>query len=186
VTFAKGESGNPAGRPRGSRNKRTLLAEHLLESDAEAIVRTMIERAKEGDMAAVRLCVDRICPRVTDRPAGFELPPLARAADAPSAMAAIAQALADGDLSSAEAADLGRFVESFARAFSEADQELRLARLEAIEKRNSKGPPAPARPFDCAGQSAPPPYVAVFERPAPAPALGEQASGPDAPVRQSP
>jgi hypothetical protein len=142
MTFHKGESGNPAGRPRGARNRRTLLAEHLLEGDTEAIVRTMIERAKDGDMAAVRLCVDRICPRVTDRPAGFELPPLVRAADAPPAIAAIAQALADGDLSSAEAADLGRFVESFARAFAQADQELRLARLETIEN-NRPAKPTP-------------------------------------------
>src|SRR5258706_14663563 len=110
MQFQKGESGNPAGRPRGARNKRTLLAEHLLEGDTEAIVRTMIDRAKEGDMAAVRLCVDRICPRLTDRPAGFDLPPLTRAADAPPAMAAIALALADGDLPASEAADLGQFV----------------------------------------------------------------------------
>jgi hypothetical protein len=130
MTFQKGESGNPGGRARGSRNKRTVLAEHMLEGDTEAIVRTMIERAKEGDMAAVRLCVDRICPRLTDRPAGFELPPLARAADAPTAMAAIAQALADGDLTAAEAADLGKFVASFVRAHTEADLAKRVGDLE--------------------------------------------------------
>ncbi|MEA3023836.1 MAG: hypothetical protein QOK01_2688 [Alphaproteobacteria bacterium] len=140
MQFQKGESGNPGGRPRGARNKRTLLAEHLLEGDTEAIVRTMIERAKEGDMAAVRLCVDRICPRLTDRPAGFELPPLARAADAPAAMAAIAQALADGDLTAAEAADLGKFVESFVRAFAEADLEKRLGQLEARYKAQASKP----------------------------------------------
>jgi len=131
MTFQKGESGNPGGRPRGARNKRTVLAEHLLEGDTEAIVRTMIARAKEGDMAAVRLCVDRICPRLTDRPAGFELPPLASAADAPPAMAAIAQALADGDLTAAEAADLGKFVASFVHAVEKADIEKRLGHLEA-------------------------------------------------------
>ena len=140
MQFQKGESGNPAGRPRGARNKRTLLAEHLLEGDTEAIVRTMIERAKEGDMAAVRLCVDRICPRLTDRPAGFDLPPLARAADAPPAMAAIAQALADGDLTAAEAADLGKFVACFVRAHAEADLEKRLGHLEARYKAQASKP----------------------------------------------
>ncbi len=134
MTFHKGESGNPAGRPRGARNRRTVLAEHLLEGDTEAIVRTMIDRAKEGDMAAVRLCVDRICPRLSDRPAGFELPPLVRAADAPPAMAAIARALADGDLTAAEAADLGKCVDSFVRAFVSADLEVRIGRLERIEQ----------------------------------------------------
>jgi hypothetical protein len=139
MTFHKGESGNPAGRPRGARNKRTVLAEHMLEGDTEAIMRTMIELAKEGDMAAVRLCVDRICPRVIDRPAGFELPPLVRAADAPPAMAAIAQALAEGDLTAAEAADLGKFVESFVRAFEKADIEKRLAKLEMGEQTATPG-----------------------------------------------
>jgi hypothetical protein len=99
----------------------------------------MIELAKEGDMAAVRLCVDRICPRVIDRPAGFELPPLVRAADAPPAMAAIAQALAEGDLTAAEAADLGKFVESFVRAFEKADIEKRLAKLEMGEQTATPG-----------------------------------------------
>jgi hypothetical protein len=140
MTFHNGESGNRAGRPRGARNKRTVLAEHMLEGDTEAIMRTMIELAKEGDMAAVRLCVDRICPRVTDRPAGFELPPLIRAADAPPAIATIAQALADGDLTAAEAADLGRFVESFARAFEKADIEKRLGWLEARYKAQAAKP----------------------------------------------
>jgi hypothetical protein len=122
------------------------LAEHLLEGDTEAIVRTMIERAKEGDMAAVRLCVDRICPRLTDRPAGFELPLLARAADAPPAMAAIAQALADGDLTAAEAADLGKFVACFVRAHVEADHEKRLGHLEARYRGEAWKPKPPAGP----------------------------------------
>ena len=148
MTFQKGESGNPAGRVRGSRNRRSILAEQLLEGDTEAIVRTMIERAKEGDMAAVKLCVDRICPRVVNRVPGFELPPLTRAADAPPAIAAIAQALADGDLSAAEAADLGRFVESFTRAYAEAHIEKRLADLEARAARARKAElPPPAAPW---------------------------------------
>jgi hypothetical protein len=181
MQFQKGESGNPAGRVRGSRNKRTLLAEHLLEGDTEAIVRTMIERAKEGDMATVRLCVDRICPRVTDRPAGFALPPLVRPADAPPAIAAIAQALADGDLSAAEAADLGRFVESFARAFDKADIEKRVADLEARDakaKRPAASPPpatmhGPLQPEPVArdsagGQTYVPPVGLTPSGPAPA------------------
>jgi hypothetical protein len=35
--FAKGESGNPGGRPVGSRNKTTIALENLLDGQAEAI-----------------------------------------------------------------------------------------------------------------------------------------------------
>jgi hypothetical protein len=49
-------------------------------------------------------------------------------------MAAIAQGLADGALTAAEAADLARMVQAFALTLSSADFEERLARLEEIEK----------------------------------------------------
>jgi hypothetical protein len=60
--FPAGVSGNPAGRPKGSRNKTTLAIEALLEGEAEALTRKAIERALEGDMAALRLCMDRLAP----------------------------------------------------------------------------------------------------------------------------
>ncbi len=37
--FQKGISGNPNGRPTGSRNKLTLMAEALLDDEAEELVR---------------------------------------------------------------------------------------------------------------------------------------------------
>ena len=60
MTFQKGQSGNPAGRPPGARGKATLFAEALSAGDAQEIVRTAIDKAKQGDMAAVRFCLDRI------------------------------------------------------------------------------------------------------------------------------
>jgi Family of unknown function (DUF5681) len=39
MLFRKGQSGNPSGRPRGSRNRATILFQNLLEEDAEAIAR---------------------------------------------------------------------------------------------------------------------------------------------------
>ena len=60
MPFEKGESGNPAGRAPGSRNRATLLMESLMADDAEAIGRKAVEMAKEGDLAAIRLCVDRL------------------------------------------------------------------------------------------------------------------------------
>ena len=104
--FKPGESGNPAGRPRGSRNKTTLAIEALLDGEAEALTRKAIERALAGDPQALRLCLDRIAPPRRDRPTPFALPALAEAADARDAFAAVVRAVAD-----AGAAALGQPLE---------------------------------------------------------------------------
>ena len=57
--FKPGQSGNPSGRPHGSRNKATLALEALLDDEGEAITRKAIEKALEGDTAALRLVVVR-------------------------------------------------------------------------------------------------------------------------------
>jgi hypothetical protein len=67
MTFVKGQSGNPAGRPPGSRNKATILAETIFQGEAETIIRLAIDKAKEGDMTAIRLCLERVYPRLRDR-----------------------------------------------------------------------------------------------------------------------
>jgi Family of unknown function (DUF5681) len=82
MTFQKGESGNLAGRPRGIRDRRAIIAEELLEAEADAIVRTALDLAKKGDPWALRLCLERISPRLRQRPLEFELPPMRTAADA--------------------------------------------------------------------------------------------------------
>lgn len=67
MTFKKGQSENPDGRPPGSRNKATLLIEKLLDDDAKEIAEKAIELAKSGDGTALRLCLDRIAPARKDR-----------------------------------------------------------------------------------------------------------------------
>src|SRR5262249_46653652 len=87
--FEKGQSGNPTGRPRGARNRMTMLMQELLEEDAEAIARKLIELAKDGDIAALRMCLDRLAPARKGEAIAFELPSLGKAADAVSAAAKI-------------------------------------------------------------------------------------------------
>jgi Family of unknown function (DUF5681) len=98
MPFEKGESGNPAGRLPGSRNRATLLMESLMADDAEAIGRKAVEMAKEGDLAAIRLCVDRLAPKRKGTPVPFELPPLEQPADSVAAAAKIAAGVASGEL----------------------------------------------------------------------------------------
>jgi hypothetical protein len=128
--FVKGRSGNPAGRPAGSRNKSTMAAEALLDGEAEAITRKAIERAIEGDPTALRLCLERIIPARKDRPVRFELAPIKSITDAVAASAALVTAVAAGDLTPSEAADIGKLVDSYLRSIEATEFEQRLARLE--------------------------------------------------------
>ncbi len=130
MPFQKGESGNPAGRPRGSRNRATLLMESLLADDAEAIGRKAIEMAKQGDMAAIRLCMDRLSPPRKGEPVAFELPPLDKAADSVAAAATIVAAVAAGELTPSEGADLAKVIDVYVRAIETKAFDERLTKLE--------------------------------------------------------
>jgi len=130
MPFQKGESGNPAGRPRGSRNRATLLMESLLADDAEAIGRKAIEMAKQGDMAAIRLCMDRLSPPRKGEPVAFELPPLDRPADSVAAAATIVAAVAAGELTPSEGADLAKVIDVYVRAIETKAFDERLTKLE--------------------------------------------------------
>ena len=130
MTFQPGASGNPAGRPRGASNRRTLVAESMLDRDGPAILETLVELAKEGDIAAIRMCIERIFPRPHGRPVAFDLPPMTTAADAVTAMGGIMQAIGDGDLSAQEGAELSKVVAGFSQTVATADMEQRLRQVE--------------------------------------------------------
>jgi len=107
-----------------------MLAERLLDGEAEAMVRTAMEKAKQGDMIALRLCLDRILPPRRDRPVHFSIPALHSAQDASKAMAAITTAVACGELTPAEAAELSRVIETYVKALETSEIERRLKILE--------------------------------------------------------
>jgi hypothetical protein len=125
MPFQPGQSGNPAGRQRGSRNKHTIIAEKLLDDRADDVTTAAIARAIAGDPAALRACMDRIAPRARHRPLDFALPPLVTLADTPVAIAAIAQGLATGELDRDEAAALMRAVREFTLALAAVEREKR-------------------------------------------------------------
>jgi hypothetical protein len=127
MPFQPGQSGNPTGRPRGSRNKRTVIVEKLLDDSAGALTTAAITRATDGDPAALRACMDRIVPRLRHRPLDFDLPPLVALADTPVAINAIAQGLAQGELDREEAVALMRAVRDFTLALAAVECDKRAA-----------------------------------------------------------
>jgi hypothetical protein len=121
--FQKGVSGNPAGRPRGARNSATLAAEALLDGEAEALTRKAIAMALSGDTVALRLCIERICPVRRDRPVSFELPAVTCARDAADIGAAVLAAVSNGDINLSEAAEIGKLIDSYVKAYQTAELE---------------------------------------------------------------
>jgi len=129
--FEPGRSGNPNGRPKGSRNQATLLAESLLEGEVEAVICKVIEKAKEGDMTALRLCLDRLLAPRRERRVAFELPAkIETAADAARASSAVLAECAAGNLSPSEASEIQALISSHVRVLEVAALEARLATLE--------------------------------------------------------
>jgi hypothetical protein len=129
--FAPGQSGNPAGRPKGSRNKTTVALEKILDGDAESILRKAIEMAQDGDPTVMRLCLDRILPARKDRPITFALPPITTTDDLPLATGAIVTAVAAGELTPSEASEISKTLDVHVRAIEATELHRRMVALEA-------------------------------------------------------
>src|SRR5882672_10774882 len=56
------------GRPKGSRNRKVLLAEELLDSHAEAVLSQALALAEKGDSQVLRILLNHILPRRREWP----------------------------------------------------------------------------------------------------------------------
>ncbi|MEJ1935925.1 DUF5681 domain-containing protein, partial [Nostoc sp. NIES-2111] len=130
--FQPGQSGNLAGKPKGTRNKTTLAIQALLDGEAEALGRKAVELALAGDTVALRLCIERILPPRKDRPLeDVDMPALKTGADAVAATARLFDHVASGTITPSEAGELAKLVETFTKSVELHELEQRLAALEA-------------------------------------------------------
>ena|SRR6266568_3219675 len=134
--FPKGRSGNPAGRPLGSRNHATLLMESLLEGQGERLTRKAIEMALAGDITAMRLCFERLIPPRKDRPIHLSLPSIENAQQIALAMTKVAAAIGEGEITPTEGEVLANIFVAHKSVVVAADLELR---VDELERRMSTG-----------------------------------------------
>lgn len=125
--FAKGKSGNPAGRPKGALGKATRWRE-ALEPHGDELFKVAVEHALGGDMTALKLCLERISPPVkpTSDPVEFSLRGDTLSEKAESVLQAIADGVIDVDSGRkliGAISDLGKIIEV----------DSILARIEALE-----------------------------------------------------
>lgn len=129
--FSPGQSGNPSGRPKGSRNKTTLALQALLDGEGEAITRQAVELAKMGDITAIKLVMERILPARKDHPVIFDLPDIHDVQGVTDAQAALVQAVSVGDLTPHEAQQVAALLEQLRKAIETTELLERIEKLEA-------------------------------------------------------
>ena len=135
MPFVKGQSGNPSGRPIGSRNRFTREMVEALEQRGLPLLDAIVNHAHAANPAAMRLCLDRLAPMGKHRPSSINLPPVDTPQYAVSALTEIQRALGAGEITTDEAARLVDFVGRAARvlasqAGAEIDVAERVARCE--------------------------------------------------------
>lgn len=123
-----GQSGNPKGRPKGSKNRKTVVVQEF-EKEGSRIARVVIDAALEGDMTAANMVLQRLSPPLRSRSekVTFELD-----ADKPLSEQAqqILSAVATGDIDPDTGKLLIDAIGAFAGIKQVDDLEARLAALE--------------------------------------------------------
>jgi len=70
MSFKKGQSGNPSGRPKqDTANLKPLLAQH-----GESVLQKVIDSALEGDLTACKLVLDRLYPAIKPQAMPINIP----------------------------------------------------------------------------------------------------------------
>ncbi|MBR0668271.1 hypothetical protein GXW71_28220 [Roseomonas hellenica] len=133
--WQKGQSGNPAGRRKGVRHAAHVALDAIGQESAKDLLRAVVTAALAGDMRAADILLRRLWPERKGRPVEIDLPRIERPADLVPALAAVAEAVAAGELSPEEGQAVAAVLETQRRAAETADL---AARIEALEQRSTK------------------------------------------------
>jgi hypothetical protein len=127
--FAPGNPGGP-GRPKGARHAALLALDAIGEEGAADVLGAVLQAARDGDLRAAAILLDRVWPARKGRAVEVALPPVATAADLVPALAAVAGAMAHGELTPEEARAMAGVLGIQCRALEAAELEHRIALLE--------------------------------------------------------
>lgn len=130
TAYKPGQSGNPAGKPKGARHHATRMVLALMEGGAEEITQAVIDAAKGGDLAAARIVIDRLAPPMRERPIELPLPDTKTAEGVSNALQVIFEAVGKGDITTGEANALAAILEARRKAIETQELEARVTALE--------------------------------------------------------
>jgi hypothetical protein len=108
----------------------TIMAERMMQDDAQDVVRAVINAARGGDMVAAKLVLERVLPVRRGRPLRLALPAVNTPAELPAAVAVLVAEVASGVLTAEEAASVGALLGLQGKVLELAEVETRLRALE--------------------------------------------------------
>lgn len=131
MKFQPGRSGNPAGRGKGVKNKHSELVRQL-EPHAEDIVSKLIELAKDGDLTAIKLCIERLLPKLSEPLVSLELPdlPLNSVKNLSVLSGAILKAVAENELTPTQGQAMTSMIIANCKIIETYQLESRIAEIE--------------------------------------------------------
>jgi hypothetical protein len=118
------------GRPRGSRNKKSITADRLLAEYAESIVKKIIVKALQGDPTAMRLCMERLSPPEREARIKLKTPMVKTVEGVKQALATVIAAVGREQISPSQGEMFGRLLEAQRRGIESLELEQRIEKLE--------------------------------------------------------
>jgi hypothetical protein len=114
------------GRPPGSRNKKTVRAQELLDSHADAVIRKGLFLALKGDAAMLRFFLPYIVSRRADLPLKTGPLPAGTTAELDQSSEKLIKQVAAGRISLSDAAGIADLLEGRRRIIETGDHERRI------------------------------------------------------------
>lgn len=134
--FKAGVSGNPSGRPVGSKSKVSQLVNNMIAERAEDVTEVLVQNALDGDSGCLKLIIERLAPAPKDGHINIELPNIEQSGDLSKAIAMVISSVGKGDITPHEGQSLVKMFEGWKSAYSLEEIETRINQLE--EKQNEK------------------------------------------------
>ena len=124
----KGGTRPGAGRKKGSGQAAHYRA--MLEPYAEELIQQVVDRAKDGDMSALKLCLDRLCAPLRPTDGLITIVGMADAKELSDKGELVLVNVANGEITPSEAQHLMTAITSQARIIEVDELERRVAELE--------------------------------------------------------
>ena len=118
------------GRPRGSRNKKTLIVRQLLDEHSDSILRKAVLTGLQGDSPMLQALLSYILPRPKDTPLKTEVLRTATAKELSQSMDVILKRACDGQITLTQAQQLAALIEARRQLLQTEEFETRLGILE--------------------------------------------------------